>query len=103
LFSPRESSEACDSFNGTDVILKLQGMHFTLLQPLDEHSPMSPIDQILDLFPEIVETRPLHLQLGDAGDIVREAGRVPSLMDLHQEHCPSKAACPTQHHSPFMD
>ena len=33
LFSPNESSAEGVPFDGIDVILKLQGMHFTLLQP----------------------------------------------------------------------
>lgn len=94
LFSPRDSTEDSDEFDGTDVILMLQGMHFTILQPL--HDSMSAIDQILDLYPEIVETRPLHLQPGEASDIVRELGRVQSLAELHRAHCAGAAPPPAQ-------
>jgi hypothetical protein len=94
LFSPHASADDGDSFNGIDVILKLQGMHFTLLRPQDEHAAQSPIDQILDLFPEITEAQPLHLQASDAGSMVREVGRVPSLADLHTAHSPAPPSPP---------
>jgi hypothetical protein len=94
LFSPRASADDADSFDGTDVILKLQGMHFTLLRPLDEHSSHSPIDQILDLFPSIDQSQPLHLHDSDAGSIVREVGRVQSMADLHRAHSPAPAPAP---------
>lgn len=100
LFSPRDSTDDSDEFNGTDVILMLQGMHFTILQPLPDSASMSAIDQILDLYPEIAETRPLHLQPGEAGDIVREVGRVQSVAELHCAHCTVAAPPPAQQPAP---
>jgi hypothetical protein len=70
-------------------------MHFTLLQPLDKHCSHSPIDKILGMFPDIVETQPLHLQASDAGDIVRDVGRVQSLADLHRAHSPAPVHQPS--------
>ncbi len=79
-------ADSADSFNGTDVILKLQGMHFTLLQPRVEDASSSPIDQILTIFPEIDPIQPLHFQEGPSGALVREVGPVRSLADLHVVH-----------------
>jgi hypothetical protein len=101
LFSPAASSDPSDSFDGIDVILKLQGMHFTLLQPVDENASSSPIDQIRGLFKDITPVPPLHLQPGDAGDIVRGMGRVQSLAQLYAMHCPAHAAAPAPVSPPF--
>lgn len=92
LFSPSTPADSADSFNGIDVILKLQGMHFTLLRPQIEDASSSPIDQITDMYPDIVPIIPLHLQDGDAGDMVREVGRVQSLAELHSMHAPAVPA-----------
>jgi hypothetical protein len=94
LFSPAASSDPSDSFDGIDVILKLQGDHFTLLRPLDENASSSPIDQIRGLFKDITPVLPLHLQSGDAAKIVKDTGRVQSLAQLHGMHCPAHAAAP---------
>lgn len=94
LFCPRAATDDADTFNGIDVILKLQGMHFTLLRPQDEHAAQSPIDAILDMFPEISEAQPLHLQQNEAGSIVRELDRPQSLADLHRAHTSQRAPSP---------
>ena len=87
-------TDSADSFNGTDVILKLQGMHFTLLRPRIEDASSSPIDQILDMFPDIVPIQPLHLQDGDAAALIKEVGPVRSVADLHRDHSCAAAPAP---------
>jgi hypothetical protein len=94
LFSPCVPTDSADSFNGTDVILKLQGMHFTLLRPRIEDASSSPIDQILDMFPDIVPIQPLHLQDGDAAALIKEVGPVRSVADLHRDHTCASAPAP---------
>ena len=101
LFSPAASSDPSDSFDGIDVILKLQGDHFTLLRPVDENASSSPIDQIRGIFKDITPILPLHLQSGDAAKIVKDTGRVQSLTQLHAMHCPAHAAAPAPISSPI--
>lgn len=96
LFNPLVPADSADSFNGTDVVLKLQGMHFTLLRPRIEDASSSPIDQILTIFPEIDPIQPLHFQEGPSGALVREVGPVRSLADLHSVH--ACAAVPASAH-----
>ena len=43
---------------------------------------------ILRMYPDITPILPLHLQDGDAGDMVRSLGRVQSLAQLHGMHAP---------------
>ncbi len=45
-FYPRPPSQSQDEWTGTDVILKLEGAHFTLLRPRAEFATL-PIDAVL--------------------------------------------------------
>jgi hypothetical protein len=56
LFGPHTSSDDGVSFNEIDDILKLQGMHFTLLRPQDVHA-----DVLNEYISQHEETRHVRL------------------------------------------
>jgi hypothetical protein len=107
-FCPRRLSELSEEWTGTDVILKLEGAHFTLLRPRQQFATL-PIDAILGglllapqrhlfcaalkhaagLFDMDSERCPLHLQSNVSGMIAQEAGRPKSVAQLFCEHCPT--------------
>jgi hypothetical protein len=49
-FCPRSPSHSQDKWTGTDVVLKLEGAHFTLLRPRQQFAVL-PIDSILGSIP----------------------------------------------------
>ncbi len=85
LFDPRASIS--DPFQGTDVILKLKDMHFTLLRPIKQSSGGAVgIDQISAML-SIQPIPPYRIQDSQCGDILRRAGSAPNLADLYGAHC----------------